>query len=169
MVKGERQRQHASHHRSALMCHHEGGNPAGTDDRHLWRYNHETGEAAADHAEIRQRDGCPPKFFRWNRAGDRVGPQPVEPGSQVQYVALGDVAHYRHDEAALGIDRDTNIDALDRRLAPAPELYQALSAGSTLQAAGFTIARAFRTVGANRYSPAKIQRSVALKVCLFGE
>jgi hypothetical protein len=34
---------------------------------------------------------------------------------------------------------------------------------------GFTIARAFRTVGANRYSPAKIQRSVALKVCLFGE
>jgi hypothetical protein len=72
-------------------------------------------------------------------------------------------------QAELGIDRDTKIDALDRRLAPAPELYQALSAGSTLQAAGFTIARAFRTVGANRYSPAKIQRSVALKVCLFGE
>ena len=34
---------------------------------------------------------------------------------------------------------------------------------------GFTIARAFMTVGANRYSPAKIKRSVALKVCLFGE
>ena len=69
------------------------GNPAGTDDRHLWRYNHETGEAAADHAEVRQRDGRTPKFFRWNRAGDRVGPQPVEPGSQVPYVALGDIAH----------------------------------------------------------------------------
>src|ERR1700694_1969480 len=96
------------------MCHHDGGNPAGTDDRHLWRYNHETAEAPADHAEIRQCDGRPPKFFRWNRAGDRVGPQPVEPGSQVPYVALGDVAHHRHDEAALGIDRDTNIDALDQ-------------------------------------------------------
>src|SRR3979490_3048187 len=34
---------------------------------------------------------------------------------------------------------------------------------------GFIIARAFRVVGANRYSAAKIRRSVALKVCLFGE
>src|SRR5258706_7930880 len=34
---------------------------------------------------------------------------------------------------------------------------------------GFTIARAFRIVGANRYSPAKIKRSAVLKVCLFGE
>jgi hypothetical protein len=34
---------------------------------------------------------------------------------------------------------------------------------------GFTIARAFRIVGANRYSPAKIPRSMALKVCLSGE
>jgi hypothetical protein len=34
---------------------------------------------------------------------------------------------------------------------------------------GFIIARAFRIVGANRYSPAKIKRSAALKVCLFGE
>src|SRR3979411_1287664 len=34
---------------------------------------------------------------------------------------------------------------------------------------GFTIARAFRTVGANRYSPAKIKRSAVLKVCLFDE
>jgi len=34
---------------------------------------------------------------------------------------------------------------------------------------GFTSAGAFRTVGANRYSAAKIRRSVALKVCLFGE
>ena len=63
MVKGERQWQHASHRRSALMCHHQGGNPAGTDDRHLWRYDHETGEAAADHAEARQRDGRTPEFF----------------------------------------------------------------------------------------------------------
>jgi hypothetical protein len=31
---------------------------------------------------------------------------------------------------------------------------------------GFTIARAFRTVGANRYSPAKTKRSAVLKVCL---
>jgi hypothetical protein len=30
---------------------------------------------------------------------------------------------------------------------------------------GFTIARAFRTVAAKRYSPAKIKRSVTLKVC----
>src|SRR5713101_8342393 len=34
---------------------------------------------------------------------------------------------------------------------------------------GFTIARAFRTVGANRYDQAKIKRSALLKVCLFGE
>ena len=34
---------------------------------------------------------------------------------------------------------------------------------------GFTIARAFMTVGTNRYSAAKIRRSVALKVCLFGK
>jgi TolB-like protein len=34
---------------------------------------------------------------------------------------------------------------------------------------GFTIASAFRTVGANRYSPAKIKRSMALNVCLLGE
>src|SRR5258707_6470365 len=27
------------------MGHHQGGNPAGTDDRDLWRYNHETGES----------------------------------------------------------------------------------------------------------------------------
>src|ERR1700681_1570387 len=31
---------------------------------------------------------------------------------------------------------------------------------------GFTITNAFRTVGANRYSPAKIERSMALNVCL---
>ena len=30
-------------------------------------------------------------------------------------------------------------------------------------------ARAFRTVGANRYSSAKIKRSMALNVCLLGE
>src|SRR6266478_1730877 len=82
------------------MGRHQGSNPAGTDDRYLWRYNHETGEAAADHAEVRQRDGRPPKFFRWNRTGNRVGPQPVEPGSQVPYLALGDIAHDRHDGAA---------------------------------------------------------------------
>ena len=34
---------------------------------------------------------------------------------------------------------------------------------------GFKTARAFRTVGANRYSPAKIKRSIALNVCLLGE
>jgi len=34
---------------------------------------------------------------------------------------------------------------------------------------GFTIARAFRTVGADRYSQAKIKGSALLKVCLFGE
>jgi hypothetical protein len=34
---------------------------------------------------------------------------------------------------------------------------------------GFTIARAFRTVGANRYTPAKIKRSAERKVCLLGE
>jgi len=34
---------------------------------------------------------------------------------------------------------------------------------------GFTIASAFRTVGADRYSPAKIKRSAVLKVCLFDE
>jgi transcriptional regulator with XRE-family HTH domain len=34
---------------------------------------------------------------------------------------------------------------------------------------GFKTARAFRTVGANRYSPAKIKRSMALNVCLLGE
>jgi hypothetical protein len=34
---------------------------------------------------------------------------------------------------------------------------------------GFTIARAFKTLGDNRYKPAKIRRSVALKVCLFGK
>src|SRR6202166_2167334 len=34
---------------------------------------------------------------------------------------------------------------------------------------GFKIANAFRTVGAYRYSPAKIKRSMALKVCLLGE
>src|ERR1700687_3145018 len=34
---------------------------------------------------------------------------------------------------------------------------------------GFKIARAFRTFGANRYSPAKIKRSMALNVCLLGE
>jgi hypothetical protein len=34
---------------------------------------------------------------------------------------------------------------------------------------GFTIASAFRTVGANRYNPAKIKRSMALNVCLLGE
>jgi hypothetical protein len=38
----------------------------------------------------------------------------VEPGSQVSSVALGDIALDRHDQAALGIDRDANIDALDR-------------------------------------------------------
>src|SRR5437016_1614891 len=32
---------------------------------------------------------------------------------------------------------------------------------------GFKTARAFRTVGANRYSPAKIKRSMALNVCLL--
>src|SRR6202795_3851294 len=34
---------------------------------------------------------------------------------------------------------------------------------------GFKTARAFRTVDANRYSPAKIKRSMALNVCLLGE
>ena len=34
---------------------------------------------------------------------------------------------------------------------------------------GFKTARAFRAVGANRYSPAKIKRSMALNVCLLGE
>jgi hypothetical protein len=34
---------------------------------------------------------------------------------------------------------------------------------------GFKTARAFRTVGANRYSPEKIKRSMALNVCLLGE
>jgi hypothetical protein len=34
---------------------------------------------------------------------------------------------------------------------------------------GFKTARAFRTVGANRYSPGKIKRSMALNVCLLGE
>src|SRR5258705_13978063 len=34
---------------------------------------------------------------------------------------------------------------------------------------GFKIARAFRTVGANRYSPAKIKRSMALNVCLWAD
>jgi hypothetical protein len=34
---------------------------------------------------------------------------------------------------------------------------------------GFTISKAFRTVAAKRSSPAKIKRSVTLKVCLFGE
>ncbi len=33
---------------------------------------------------------------------------------------------------------------------------------------GFPIARALMTVGAKRYSPAKIKRSMTLKVCLFG-
>ena len=35
--------------------------------------------------------------------------------------------------------------------------------------AGFTIARAFRTVGVDGYTPAKIIRSAVLKVGLFGE
>jgi hypothetical protein len=34
---------------------------------------------------------------------------------------------------------------------------------------GFKTARAFRIVGANRYSPAKIKRSMALNVSLLGE
>src|SRR5450756_2067233 len=34
---------------------------------------------------------------------------------------------------------------------------------------GFKTARAFRTVGANRYRTAKIKRSMALNVCLLGE
>src|SRR2546421_188827 len=34
---------------------------------------------------------------------------------------------------------------------------------------GFKTARAFRTVGANRYSPARIKRSIALNVCLCGD
>ena len=34
---------------------------------------------------------------------------------------------------------------------------------------GFTIARAFMTVGTNRYSATKIRRSASLKVCLFGK
>jgi len=46
-------------------------------------------------------------------------------------------------------------------LKPAPCHFMTVS--------GFTIASAFRTVGANRYSPAKIKRSLALNVCLLGE
>jgi len=102
MVKGERQTGSTpSHHRSALMCHHEGGNPAGTDDRHLWRYKpRDLAKRPADHAEIRQRDGCPPKFFRWNRSGRSRRPASLSsPGSQVPYVRApgGRCASTGHD------------------------------------------------------------------------
>jgi hypothetical protein len=39
----------------------------------------------------------------------------------------------------------------------------------SMTVSGFKIARAFRIVGANRYNPAKIKRSMALKVCLLGK
>ena len=38
-----------------------------------------------------------------------------------------------------------------------------------MKVSGFTIASAFRTVEVNRYSPAKIKRSMALNVRLLGE
>jgi glc operon protein GlcG len=41
--------------------------------------------------------------------------------------------------------------------------------GQVITVSGFKTARACRTVGANRYSPAKIKRSMALNVCLLGE
>src|SRR5215831_19008018 len=87
---------------------------AGADDGHLGRNDDEIGEPSADHAEIRQGDGRATQLLRWDRPRRGVGAQPVETGAQVVCVALADVAHDRYDEAALGIDGNADVDALDQ-------------------------------------------------------
>src|SRR5258705_11578232 len=74
----------------------------------------------------------------------------------------------------LGHARLADIDAelkqlsVDPRRAP-QRVGDAHLADKLAYLSGFKTARAFRTVGANRYSPAKIKRSMALNVCLWGE
>jgi hypothetical protein len=85
----------------------------GADDGNLGRNDDEIGEASADHAEIRQRDGRAAQLLRRDRARGGVGAQPVEARPQVSRVALAHVAHDRYDEAALRVDGNADVDALD--------------------------------------------------------
>ena len=114
MVEGERQWQHAACRRLTVVYQHALVDAAGADDRDLRRNDDQVGKSAADHAEIRQRDRRAAQLLRRDRARGGVGPQPIEAGTQVARVALADIAQHRHDEAALGIDRDADVDALDQ-------------------------------------------------------
>ena len=82
-------RQHATGRDVAIV--HDGPltDAAGADDRHLRRHHHEAGEAAADHAEVGERDGRATQLVRRDRARQRVGAHAVEAGTQIARIALG--------------------------------------------------------------------------------
>jgi len=116
------------------MRHHHLGDPAGADDCDpAAAQPRELAKRPADHAEVRQRDRLHPGVLpaEIERGAGRVGGAACR-GRQRRSLASrsGDIAHDRHDEAALGIDCDTNIDALDQTPGrPAPELYQGVERG----------------------------------------
>jgi hypothetical protein len=81
----------------------------------LRRHDEQIGKPASDHPEIRQRNRRAAQLFRGYRARDCVSTQAVEAGPQVPYAPLCDIAQHGNDEAAaLGIDGDAEIDALDQ-------------------------------------------------------
>jgi len=84
--------------------HHPLLDAAGAHDRHLRRHDDQIGKGSADHAEIRQRDGRATQLLGRDRPRLGVGPHPIEPRAQVPQVALADVAHYGHDQLALGVE-----------------------------------------------------------------
>src|SRR5262245_47625160 len=113
MVEGERQWQNAPRRRLTVVDQHALVDATRSDDGNLRRNDDQVGKASPDHAEIRERNRGAAQFLRRDRARRGVGAQPVEAVAQIARVALPDIAQHRHDEPALGIDRNPDVDALD--------------------------------------------------------
>src|SRR5262249_24555330 len=118
VVEGERQRQHAPRRRLTVVDQYALIDAARSDDSNLRRNDDEVGEASPDHAEIGEGNRGAPRSLGRDRPRRGVGPQRVEAVAQVARVALADIAQHGHDEAALGVDGNADVDALDQPALP---------------------------------------------------